>query len=61
MKMFDPLLKFEFLFCHSLILALLCHLNSVTIFMKIFKILKWCEYHYKICMIVSNLSNNWNW
>ena len=39
MKMFDPLLELKFLFCHSLFLALLCHLNSVTVFVKIFKIL----------------------
>ena len=40
MEMFDPLLKLEFLFCHSLFLALLCHFNPVTVFVKIFKILK---------------------
>ena len=39
MEMFDPLLELEFLLCHSLFLALLCHLNSVTVFVKIFKIL----------------------
>ena len=41
MEMFDPLFELDFLSCHPLPLALLCHFNSVAVFVKVFKVLKY--------------------
>ena len=44
MEMFDPLFELDFLCRHSLSFALLCHFNSVAVFVKVFKVLKYGFY-----------------